>query len=162
MPDAKAALDRFLDAMEAADTQRLIDTLADDVTIETEVLRTPIRGKQALQDLLLGTMDAYESIDIEPRKIVASDRDAAALLSARVKFDSDLEMLGETLPTAGKELTVVGAVFAEVNEAGKITRLMRVRDTLGVVQQLGLSPEHMQRLAQKLDQQLGQQRPRAA
>lgn len=162
MPDAKAALENLFAAIEAADAQRVIDTLADDVSVETEVLRTPIRGKQALQDLLLGTMNAYESLDIEPAKVVASDRDAAALLSARVRFGSDLEMLGETLPTAGKELTVVGAVFAEVDEAGKITRLMRVRDTLGVVQQLGLSPEHMQRLAQKLDQQLSQERRRAA
>ncbi|HEX7050191.1 MAG TPA: nuclear transport factor 2 family protein [Longimicrobiales bacterium] len=162
MPDARAALERLLDAIEARDVQAVADTLADDVSLETEVLGAPITGKQELQRLLADTMDAYESIRVERRKIVASGRDAAALVRAHVRFRGDLEMLGETLPTAGKELNVLGAAFIEVDEAGKITRMMRVRDTLGIVQQLGLSAERMQGLARKLEEWMKQPPSRAA
>ncbi|HEX7089909.1 MAG TPA: nuclear transport factor 2 family protein [Longimicrobiales bacterium] len=158
MAHARAALEGLLDAIEARDMQAVLDSLADDVTLEVEALATPIRGKPLLRDMLAGTMDAYDSVRIERRKIVESGRDVAALLGAHVKLGRDMEMLGETLPTAGKELDVRGAVFAEVDDAGKIKRLMRVRDTLGVVQQLGLSPERMRALVEKFEEQVKQQR----
>jgi len=158
MAHAKAALERLLSAIEARDVQAITDLLADDVTIETEMLSTPIKGKQMLHDMMAGSMDAYESVRMERREIIESGNKAAALLTAHARFGSDLEVLGETLPTAGKELSVVGAVFIEVDDAGKITRMSRVRDTFGVVQQLGLSPERMRSLAAKFEKQIKEQR----
>ncbi len=158
MAHAKAALERLLDAIEARDVQGITDVLADDVTLETEMLGTPIEGKQSLHDMMAGSMDAYESIRIERREIIESGSSAAALVTAHARFGSDLEVLGETLPTAGKELSVVGAVFVHVNDEGKITCMTRVRDTLGVVQQLGLSPERMRTLAHKFEEQTKQRR----
>src|SRR5690606_27245818 len=161
MAHAKAALERLLDAIEARDVQAITDVFADDVTLETEMLDTPIQGKQALHDMMAGSMDAYESIRMERREILESGNSAAALVTAHARFGSDLEVLGETLPTAGKELSVVGAVFVDVDDAGKITRMSRVRDTFSVVQQLGLSPERMRALADKFEEQ-AKQRRRAA
>ena len=158
MAHAKAALERLLDAIESRDVDAIIDLLADDVTIETEMLHTPIKGKQALHDMLAGSMDAYESVRMERREILESGDSAAALLTAHARFGSDLEVLGETLPTAGKELSVVGAVFVHVDDAGKITRMSRVRDTFGVFQQLGLSPERMRALATKFEKLMKEQR----
>lgn len=158
MAHAKAALERLLDAIEARDAQGVIDVLADDVTIETEMLGAPIKGKQSLRDMMAGGMDAYESIRIERREILESGSRAAALLTAHARFGSDIEVLGETLPTAGKELNVVGAVFVDVNDEGKITRMARVRDTFGVMHQLGLSPDRMQALLDKFQEQMKQRR----
>jgi len=158
MAHAKAALERLFGAIEARDVEAIADLLADDVTLETEMLATPIQGKQTLYDMMAGSMDAYESVLIEPREIIESGDSAAALVTAHARLGSDLEVLGETLPTAGKELSVVGAVFVRVDDAGKITRLSRVRDTFGVVQQLGLSPERMRALANKFEQQAREQR----
>jgi steroid delta-isomerase-like uncharacterized protein len=158
MAHAKAALERLLDAIEARDVQAITDVLADDVTLETEMLDMPIEGKQALRDMMGRGMDAYESLRIERREVIESGSSAAALVTAHARFGSDLEVLGETLPTAGKELHVAGAVFVHVDDAGKITRLARVRDTFGVVQQLGLSPERMRALMDKFEEQMKQRR----
>src|SRR5690606_10608021 len=158
MAHAKAALERLLDAIEARDVQAITDVLADDVTLETEMLDTPIQGKQTLHDMMAGSMDAYEALRIERREVIESGSSAAALVTAPARCGSDLEVLGETLPTAGKELHVVGAVFVDVDGAGKITRMARVRDTFGVVQQLGLSPERMRALMDKFEEQMKQRR----
>jgi len=158
MAHAKAALERLLDAIESRDVDAITDLLADEVTLETEMLGAPIKGKETLHDMMAGSMDAYESVRIEPREIIEAGDSAAALVTAHARFGSDLEVLGETLPTAGKELSVVGAVFVHVDDAGKITRLSRVRDTFSVVQQLGLSPERMRALANKFEQQAKEQR----
>ncbi|HEX6938657.1 MAG TPA: nuclear transport factor 2 family protein [Longimicrobiales bacterium] len=162
MPDARAALEMFLDAIEARDAQRMLDALADDVTLEAEVLRTPIRGKQTFADLLAGAPDTWEEARIDRRMVVASGRHAAALIHVHVRFAGDAELLGETLPTAGKELSMMGALFAEVDDAGKISRLIRVWDLLGVMRQLDLSPEHLLALARKFEERMAQRRPRAA
>jgi len=158
MAEARAALERLFDALEALDAKQVIDSLADDVTLETEALDAPIKGKRLMQDMLTDSMDAYDSVRIERRKIIESGNSAAAFVTAHARFGRDLELLGETLPTKGKELSVAGAVFVEVDAAGKITRLMRVRDTFGVVQQLGLSPERMQALMERFEEQVKQQR----
>jgi hypothetical protein len=162
MPDAKAVLENWFDAIEAWNLERITELLADDVTVETETLRQPIRGKQMLRDLLAHNRDAYESIRIERRKVLSSGRDAAALGNVRARFRADVDLAGVTLSTAGKELDIVAAVFVEVNEAGKIARIMRVRDTWGIIDQLGLSPERVKELMRRFEAQTKEVRARAA
>jgi steroid delta-isomerase-like uncharacterized protein len=162
MKDAKGLVDEWLDAIESRNAERITELLADDVSMETEALREPIKGKQLLHMLLAGAMDAYESIRIDRRKVIAAGRDVAMLVDVRVRFGSDVEMLGEKLPTAGKSLDIVAAVFIEVNDAGKIARLVRVRDNLAVVDQLGLTLERVKELTGKLETQMAERRSRAA
>jgi steroid delta-isomerase-like uncharacterized protein len=162
MPDAKSMLENWFDAIEGRDVGRVMELLADDVSVETELLRQPIKGKRGLQDFLARGVNAYESIRIERRKIMGSGRDAAALVNLRVKFGADLDLMGEKLSTAGKMLDVIAAVFIEVNEAGKIARVMRVRDTYGIMQQLGLPPDRVKELLQKIESGMKERRSRAA
>lgn len=160
--DARDALDRMIEAIEAKDTGGILDTLSDDVTIETEMLDEPVRGKESVRELLADAYDGYESIRIERRMTVAEGPELAALVRAHARFAGDLEILGETLPTAGKELDIAGAIFARVDDRGKISWLMRVRDTFGIVQQLGLSTDQLDRLIRKFEEQEARRPPRAA
>lgn len=162
MPDGRAALEDLLDAIEALDADRISDALADDVALETEVIDEPIQGKEALEEFLRSTLGSYESIRFDRRMIVASDSKAAALLRAHATFRANFELFGETLPTAGKEVDVVGALFLEVNDAGEIQRLCRVRDTLLPTQQLRISPDQVFRLALKFQEWVEQRGRRAA
>lgn len=162
MPDAREVVDRWLDAFEARDTERIIRMMADDVVLESEMLREPIRGRSTLQHMLEGALDAYESIRVERRKVVAADRDVALLLRMQVRFADDVEMFDERLSTAGKELSATAALFVEVNEAGEIARVMRVRDTLGIMRQLGLSPDRMTELVRKFEEATREPPSRAA
>jgi len=162
MPDGRAALEDLLDAIEALDADRISDALADDVTLETEVIDEPIQGKEALEEFLRSTLGSYESIRFDRRMIVASGSKAAALLRAHATFHANFELFGETLPTAGKEVDVVGALFLEVNDAGEIQRLCRVRDTLLPTQQLRISPDQVFRLALKFQEWVEQRGRRAA
>jgi steroid delta-isomerase-like uncharacterized protein len=162
MPDANAVLRQWFQAMEARNLDQITDLLADDVTVETESMRQPITGKQMLSDMLRQALGAYESIRVEPRKVIGSGREAAALVDLHVRFGADVDTMGEKLPTAGKSLNVRAAVFVEVNEAGKIARVLRVRDTWGIIDQLGLSPERVKALMQKFETQMKGSRSRAA
>lgn len=161
MPDARAALERFLDAIESADTDRILDVLSDDVAIETELLEAPIHGKETVRQLLEGAMDAYESVRLEKPMIVASDGEGAALVRAHARFRGDLEFYGETLRTAGKEVTVAAAAFVRVDESGRIAWLMRVRDTFSIVRQLGITADQMERIVRRFEEEMGRRRKAA-
>lgn len=161
MPDARAALEELLDALEALDADRIGDVLAEDVVLETEVVDEPIQGKPALEEFLRTTLGAYESVRIDRRMIVASGSQAAALLRAHATFRANFVLFGETLPTAGKEVDVIGALFVETNDVGKIQRLCRVRDAMLPTQQLRISPDQVFRLALKFEE-WAQRRRRAA
>ena len=151
MADPRQAVEAWLDALEALDPDRAIDSLSDDVVIETETLREPIHGKETLRRLLKEGFGAYESIRVDRRNIVASGHEVALLLSMKVRFGKDMELLGETLPTRGKDVEIMGAAFVSVDDAGKIRRVARVRDTLGLVRQLGLPAEQVERLMSKVE-----------
>lgn len=153
MTDAISVVDTWLDAIEAKDLKRIVDTLAEDVVIESELIRAPISGRQLLRDVLEDSLDAYASIRIERRKIIASGRDVAVLANLKARFAKDLTMYGEVLPTAGKSIDVVGAIFAEINKEGRISRIARVRDTLGVIQQLGISQQQITAMLERFEQQ---------
>ena len=161
MPDARTALERLLAVIESADTDRILEVLSDDVAIETELLEAPIHGKETVRQLLEGAMDAYESVRLEERMIVASDREGAALVRAHARFRGDLEFYGETLRTAGKELTVAAAAFVRVDESGRIDWLMRVRDTFSIVRQLGISTDQMERILRRFEEEMGRRRKAA-
>lgn len=154
MVNIKAIVGDWLGAVQAMDIDRIVAALADDFELEVEGLETPI-GKQAVRSYLESVGNPYEWIELDLEKILASGHEAAVLVRARAKMRADLSMLGETLPTAGKKLDVVGALFLSVDDAGKITHMTRVRDTLEVVRQLGVSPERMRSLLDRFAQQFG-------
>jgi len=153
MADAISVVDNWLDAIEAGDIQRVTDMLADNVTVEAEMVRTPMTGKKLLPAMMRDTLSAIESLRIDRKKLIASGRDVAILARLRATFGNDLEIYGEKLPTSGKSLDILAAIFVEVNAEGKISRITRVRDTFGVIQQLGISPERMAALKEKFDRQ---------
>ncbi|HET9985874.1 MAG TPA: nuclear transport factor 2 family protein [Longimicrobiales bacterium] len=153
MPDATSVVTSWLDALEARDIPRMTDLLADDVTIEAEMMRTPIVGKKMLPAMIGDTMNAIESLRIDRRKIIASGRDAALLAEVHVRFGKDLEVYGEKIRAAGKSLDILSAAFVEVNAEGRISRITRVRDNLRLVQQLGISPERIAAMVEKLERQ---------
>lgn len=153
MADAISVVDNWLDAIEAGDIQRVTDMLADNVTVEAEMVRTPMTGKKLIPAMMRDTLSAIESLRIDRKKLIASGRDVAILARLRATFGNDLEIYGEKLPTSGKSLDILAAIFVEVNAEGKISRITRVRDTFGVIQQLGISPERMAALKEKFDRQ---------
>jgi steroid delta-isomerase-like uncharacterized protein len=163
MKDSKAVVEAWFKAVESKNVERLAELLADDVSFETEAL-SPIRGKSVLVELLSGLMDAYAEIHIRTRKMLASGRDVAALVDVRVEFGGDIRMMGETLPTRGRQMNVVGALFVEVSEEGKIARAIRVRDNLSIMRQLEIAPERMDSLERKVEERLQgrAEKPRSA
>jgi hypothetical protein len=91
---------------------------------------------------------------IDREKIIASGNDVSALIRVRTKLQSDVEILGERLKAAGKALSITAALFLTINEAGKITKAVRVRDNLDVMRQLGIPADQMQSLIEKIEQRL--------
>lgn len=153
MTDAKAVVEQWLDAMEKKDAEGALDVLADDVKMWTEALEGPIVGKEQLRGSMRSFLEACESIRIERLKVVVSGSDAAILARTSARLRSDVEVLGERLPTAGKHVRAMGALFVTVNERGKIAEVSRVRDTWQIMRQLGLSPERFQTLLQKVQRE---------
>ena len=147
---AKAVVEKWFSAVTARDPERILALLSDDVQIRAAELSRPIAGKQVLRALLAQIPDAYESIRFEPEKLIESGNDVAALVRARVKFGKDLDVLGENLATAGKEIEIFAAAFLTVTN-DKISRVVRIADSLTVARQLGVSAEKMGLLLEKLE-----------
>jgi len=162
MPEPRQVVEEWLDAFEALDMERVMAALADDIVIETESLGEPIRGRDTVRGLLEAGFGAYEAIDVDRRLVVASGGDVAVLLSMRVRFGDDVVVLGETLPTRGKDVRIAGALFASVDDTGRIRRIARVRDTLSLILQLGIPAEQANRLMDRVERRVGERRPRAA
>lgn len=152
--DAKTIVLRWFDAMEARDAKALLEALADDVEVRTEGMARPIVGKETVRELLTGFLEQCEFIRIEREKVIAANGDVAALLRARTRLRSDLNVLDETLPTAHKDLDVTAAVFLTVNAGGKITHMARVRDNFEFVRQLHIEPARLQSLIRKIEERL--------
>ena len=161
MTDPRVVVQRWLDAIEARDVDRIVKALAEDITLETEMARTPVSGRDTLRAMVADSLRAFESVRLEPRRIVAEGRYVAVLLTAVARFGEDLELLGQRLPTAGKELEMDAAAFVEVTTDGKIARVERVRDTLTLIRQLGLSPDQVRDLVEHFEE-YARRRPRAA
>lgn len=159
MADPKAVVESWLDAMEQRDVDGMLDLLADDVSVQAESLEVPMVGKGLLRSSLQSFLDACESIEIEPKKVIAEGREVAVLAGTKAKLRADVEVLGERLPTAGKEVRALVALFVTVNERDEIAGVARVRDTWAVMRQLGVSPERMQAIARKVERELAAARP---
>jgi len=151
----RAAAEAWLSAIESLDEERILNALADDVEIHVEGMERPLVGLDTLRSLLPPDLaDVYESVRVEPLHLVASGDEAALLVRASATMRSNVELLGETLPTEGKHLSVTAALFLEVNEAGKIARLTRVRDNLEIIRQLDVPPERMRSILAELERRL--------
>jgi len=153
MSNARKVVENWFDAIEARDVDRIIGMLDENVTIETESFTRPMRGRDKLPGLMQAMMGNYRSIRIGRETIVAADPQVAVLARVQAEMASDIELAGETLPTAGRSIDVTGAIFLEVNE-GRITKVRRVQDLMGIIRQLDLSPDQMHRLMQTLERQL--------
>lgn len=147
MTNAQANIEAWLRALETRDVDSLIGAMADRVELELDGMERIVLSKDTLRSYLEDLGDPYERVQIERKKLVASGLEVALLVRARVKMaPTNLSFLGEELPTAGKEVDLVTAVFFTLDEAGKIVRLARVRDNLQLADQLGMSAERMRSL----------------
>jgi ketosteroid isomerase-like protein len=148
MSNAQQTVRDWLNAIENRDVDRILDVLAEDITIQTE-LGPSLKGKQPMRDLMR-LIGAYESIRIEAKKLIASERDVAVLARIQARFRDNIDAFGMPLPVAGQELNLEVALFCEVNEAGKLTRLTRIQNLAALSQQLGIPAEQFQQFAGKL------------
>lgn len=147
MANAQANIEAWLRALETRDVDSLIGAMADRVELELDGMERIVLSKDTLRSYLEDLGDPYERVQIERKKLVASGLEVALLVRARVKMaPTNLSFLGEELPTAGKEVDLVTAVFFTLDEAGKIVQLARVRDNLQLADQLGMSAERMRSL----------------
>lgn len=147
MANAQANIEAWLRALETRDVDALIGAMADRVELELDGMERIVLSKDTLRSYLEDLGDPYERVQIERKKLVASGLEVALLVRARVKMaPTNLSFLGEELPTAGKEVDLVTAVFFTLDEAGKIVQLARVRDNLQLADQLGMSAERMRSL----------------
>ncbi len=158
--DATQVVERWFEAMEQLDAERALGLFADDVTVHVEAMRQPIRGKDLARQSLASFLPACEAVQIQCEKVVASGQDVAVLVRAKAKMRADVELLGERLPTRGKELSSLAALFVTVNDEGRIASVTRVRDNWTTMRQLGFGPERMQSLVQKTERAMEGAPPR--
>jgi ketosteroid isomerase-like protein len=148
MPNPQAIVQDWFNAIENKNADRMLDLLADDIVIETE-LGTSLSGKEPIRQLtrLIG---AYESIRIEAKTGVANGRDVAVLAHVHARFRDNVEAFGVQLPVAGKAVDLDVALFCEVNDAGKLTHVTRIQNLLALMHQLDISVEQLQQFTGQL------------
>jgi hypothetical protein len=127
MPDAKATMKALIAAFEAKSADAVMDLISPDVRIEAGLTRVPPSDLESLRGQIAEVLGSYDWLRLEPRILIAEGNAVAALLNIRARFNKDLLLFGARLPTAGHTVNYESAMFAEVNDAGQITRFIRVR-----------------------------------
>ncbi len=151
---AKEVAEKCFAAIASRDPERILGLMSEDVQLWAAEISKPIVGKKVLRPMLEALPGAYELLRLEPEKLIESGNEVAALVRFRGKLRSDVEFLGEKLTTSGKEIELTAAVFLTVNDDGKISRVVRVADTLGAARQLGIPAQQMQSLLDKFERRV--------
>lgn len=132
-------------AIEQRDVEGFLNYLADDVEVWSEDEPQPLRGKATLRPLVEMSLPIASQLKIRPERIVEDQGHVAVLADVAGEYKSDLPLPGGArLPIGGKPLRIKASMFLDIDKAGRITRLHRVRDTLSAVRQLGFSPQQLE------------------
>lgn len=141
----------FARAMEKRDVEGLLSYFADDVEVYVEDREQPFRGKYFFRQMAELALPALESFQYEPKKVITSGNEVAILAHFSGRYGRDLTLpSGRVLPVGGKSVSLDGAMFLTLDQAGKIQRLYRIRDNYKAYQQLGISPELVEELTAEL------------
>jgi predicted ester cyclase len=144
--------EKFMQALESKDVEAFLSFFAEDVEFYSEDSDQPIQGKRLLRQLAEQALPVMSQLRIEPRMVLQKGDQFAALLHLTASYSGDLDISGVHLPLAGKSAKINGALFATLNEEGKIVWMHRIRDTASAMKQLGMRPEELDRLQQQVQQ----------
>ncbi len=149
MPSEGFSFEKWVKAVESKDLEAVLSFFADNVEIYSEDFDQPIQGKKLLRQFAEQAFPVMSKVRIEPRMVLQKGDQLAALVHSTVSYNADLDLPGDVhLPLAGKSAQLNGALFATLNEEGKIVWMHRIRDIASAMKQLGIGPDQMDRLQQ--------------
>ncbi len=144
--------EKFMQALESKDVEAFLSFFAEGVELYSEDSDQPIQGKRLLRQLAEQALPVMSQLRIEPRMVLQKGDQLAALVHSTVSYSGDLDIFGVHLPLAGKSVKMSGAMFATLNEEGKIVWMHRIRDTASAMKQLGMRPGELDRLQEQVQQ----------
>lgn len=142
----------YIRALEQRDAERMLSFFADDVEIWAEDEPRPIRGKETLRRFAAVGFEALSEVKVEPLCVLQDERSTAMLVDIHASYGADVPFGGVRLELEGRHLHTKAAVFFDVDEQGRITRVRRVRDNWSAMRQLGISPQQFETLRQQMEQ----------
>lgn len=136
----------YMDAWRRKDLDRILGYHAEDATMEDPLMGPVAQGKEYLRRHMGAEMPLMDELTLEPRLVTREGPRTAALVHLGVRYGGDLRRpSGETVPLAGRSLSLDMGVFLESDEEGRITRETWVFDLAKAMRQLGVSEETMAR-----------------
>lgn len=146
---------RLKDAMESLDAERLKGLFSSEFHVTTETLSTTMKVDE-MDALLRAALDTIDGLDMDVRKTVQRGNEVALLLHVDVAFKSDYQLGDISIPSAGKTIHLDAAVFATLDEEGRIKEMVRVRDNWALMRDLGLGADDMRDLQTRAERMFEQ------
>lgn len=130
----------FVEAINAADWQRLKATLAPDVVHDEWATRRHLEGADPFVQLAQGWKQAFPDLEGTITNAFASGNTVAMEVTWEGTHTAPLTGLGETIPATGKR-SVVHSVYVFVCEGEKMKENRLYFDLMTVLQQIGVAPK---------------------
>jgi steroid delta-isomerase-like uncharacterized protein len=129
---------RAIAAFNAQDAATVAELYAPDAVLHDPQAPEPVRGRAAVRDAYAGLFRAFPDINVavENRRIV----DNRMIYEIRLTGTNTGPMATPAgdVPATGRAIDVVGAVFADLDDAGRFRTVRRYYDVAGMMRQLGL------------------------
>jgi len=128
----------LINAWNTHSVDKVLEHYAENAELDTPEASQPLRGKSAIRENIQGWMKAFPDVTGDVEKSVVSGQEVALLVHFPIELGP-----GQTIPATNKKVEMPVAIFATLDQSGKIVKERDVFDIAGYVQQLGLKPEQM-------------------
>lgn len=123
---------------------KVLEQYAENAEITTPEAPQPVRGKDALRQNVQGWMTGFPDLTGDVERSVVNDREVAMLVHFSGTNRGEIVLgPGKKIPATNKRVEMPIAIFATLDESGKIVKERDLFDTTAYMQQLGISPEQM-------------------
>lgn len=131
-------VDGYTAAWNSRQPERVLEYLADDVTLVTPDVPEGAHGKEQLREIVADWFRMFNDLRIQPEQTVVQEDRVAMLVRAQGTNTGDVEISpGNRLPATGKRVDYRIGTFLTLDREGKVQRTTAVFDNLGIMEQLG-------------------------
>lgn len=138
----------LINAWNTHSADKVIEHYAENAELETPEAPEPLRGRSAIRENVQGWMRSFPDVTGDVEKAVVSGTDVALLIHFSGTNRGEIVLgPGNALPATNKKVEMPVAIFATLDQNGKIVRERDVFDTGAYFQQLGIAPEQASALS---------------
>jgi steroid delta-isomerase-like uncharacterized protein len=131
---------QMIDVANTRNVDKVMDQYAEDATFQVPTLETPLRGKTAIREFLVGSFAAFPDWTIDVSKVFVSGEENVVVNSIHGTHTGPLAGKdGKSIAPTNKKFVQEQMTRVVLNEKGKVKSLRAYGNPADLYHQLGLS-----------------------